>query len=151
VEIQALVSKASFGYCSRKAEGFDYNRLSLLVAVLEKRMGLHLESEDIFVNIAGGIKVEDPAADLAVCVAIASAFREQLVMPDTAVYGEIGLAGEIRSITQAALRVNEAQKLGFKHCVLPKNNYKGLKVETEDMEIIPVSTLKEAIDIILRR
>lgn len=149
VEIQSLVSRSSFGYARRRAQGFDFNRLSLLVAVLEKRMGLALEAEDIFINVAGGIKIEDPAADLAVCAVIASSFREQVVMPGTVVLGEVGLSGEIRSISQAATRINEAQKLGFKHCVLPKNSIKNLKLKTSDMEIIPVSTLKEALDIIL--
>jgi len=150
VEIQALVSKSSFGYALRRAQGFDYNRLALLVAVLEKRMGLHLEAEDIFVNVAGGIKVEDPAADLAVAVAIASGFREQLVMPETMVLGEVGLAGEIRSVSQAILRINEAEKLGFKHCILPRNNYKNLEdYSKEAIELIAVSTLKEALDIAL--
>jgi DNA repair protein RadA/Sms len=151
VEIQSLVSKSGFGYARRRTQGYDYNRLSLLVAVLEKRLGLHLEAEDIFVNVAGGIKIEDPAADLAVAVAVASAFSEQLVMPDTVVLGEIGLAGEIRSISQVILRINESQKLGFKHCVLPRNNHKNLKDYKDSIELIPVSTLREALDIILRR
>jgi len=151
VEIQALVSKSSFGYARRRSQGFDFNRLSLLVAVLEKRIGLHLEAEDIFVNVAGGIKIEDPAADLGVAVAIASAFREELVAPQTAILGEVGLAGEIRSISQAAIRINEASKLGFKHCILPGNNYKHLGEKAEDIELIPVSTLKETLDIALRR
>jgi DNA repair protein RadA/Sms len=151
VEIQALVSKSSFGYARRRAQGFDYNRLSLLVAVLEKRIGLHLEAEDIFVNVAGGIKIDDPAADLGVAIAISSAFREHLVMADTVVLGEIGLAGEVRSIAQATLRINEAEKLGFKHCVLPRNNYKNLNYKKDALELIPVSALKEALDIILRR
>lgn len=151
VEIQALVSKSSFGYARRRAQGFDFNRLSLLIAVLEKRVGLHLEAEDIFVNVAGGIKVEDPAADLGVAVAIASAFREELVAPETAILGEVGLAGEIRSISQAAIRVNEASKLGFKYCVLPGNNHKHFGKKQEGIELIPVSTLKETLDIALRR
>jgi DNA repair protein RadA/Sms len=151
VEIQALVSKSSFGYARRRTQGFDFNRMTLLVAVLEKRVGLHLEAEDIFVNVAGGIKVEDPAADLAVAVAIASAFREQLSLPETVVLGEVGLAGEIRSISQAALRINEAGKLGFKNCILPKNNHKNLDYKKEKIELIPVSSLNEALDIILRR
>ena len=151
VEVQSLVSKSSFGYARRRAQGFDYNRLSLLVAVLEKRIGLALEAEDIFINVAGGIKVEDPGADLGVAVAVCSAFREQQVLPETVVLGEIGLAGKIRSISQAVLRINEAEKLGFKHCVLPRNNYKNLKMDKKAMELIPVSTLKEALDIILGR
>jgi len=147
VEIQSLVSKSSFGYAQRRTQGYDYNRLSLLVAVLEKRIGLHLEAEDIFVNVAGGIKIEDPAADLAVAVAVSSAFREELVLPETVVLGEIGLAGEIRSISQVTLRINEAEKLGFKHCILPRNNCKNLDYRKNTIELIPVSTLKEALDI----
>ncbi|MFH1457549.1 MAG: DNA repair protein RadA [Candidatus Omnitrophota bacterium] len=150
VEIQSLVSKSSFGYARRRSQGFDYNRLSLLVAVLEKRIGLGLEAEDIFVNVAGGIKIEDPAADLAVAVAVASAFRDQLIIPETVVLGEVGLAGEIRSISQVILRINEAQKLGFKHCVIPRNNFKALKMDKPRIELIPVSTLKEALDVIMR-
>ena len=150
VEIQALVSKSSFGYARRRADGFDFNRLSLLIAVLEKRVGLHLETEDVFVNVAGGIKIEDPSGDLAVAVAVASAFREQLVVPETVVLGEVGLAGEIRSVSQISLRINEAEKLGFKHCVLPGNNLKSLKNHKGGIELLPVSTLKEALDIILK-
>jgi DNA repair protein RadA/Sms len=149
VEIQSLVSRSSFGYARRRAQGFDSNRLSLLVAVLEKRIGLALEAEDIFVNVAGGIKIEDPTADLAVSVAVASAFRDRLIMPGAAVLGEVGLSGEIRSISQISLRVNEAEKLGFKHCIIPRNNYNTLKNFKGNIEIIPVSTLKEGLDIAL--
>lgn len=149
VEIQALVAKANFGYASRRAEGFDYNRLNLLIAVLEKRIGLHLGSEDIFVNVAGGIKIEDPAADLAVATAAASAFRGQPVLAECVVLGEVGLAGEIRSVTQAAMRLSEARNLGFKRCVLPANNKDPLPRGKGSIEIIPVSTLKEALDILL--
>ncbi len=147
VEIQALVSRSSFGYARRRSQGFDYNRLSLLVAVLEKRIGLALEAEDIFVNVAGGIKIEDPAADLAVALAIDSALHERRVMADCVVLGEVGLAGEIRSISQVSLRINEAAKLGFTHCIVPKNNYKNLDVKKARIELIPVATLKEALDV----
>ncbi len=147
VEIQSLVSRSSFGYARRRAEGFDFNRLSLLVAVLEKRIGLSLEAEDIFVNVAGGINIEDPAADLAVSLAVSSAFRDQPVLPDLVVLGEVGLAGEIRSISQAVLRINEAEKLGFKHCILPANSMKNLDYKSKKIELIPVGTLKQAIDI----
>ncbi len=150
VEIQSLVSRSSFGYARRRAQGFDFNRLSLLVAVLEKRMGLALEAEDIFINVTGGIKIEDPAADLAVCAVIASSFRDQEVLPKAVVLGEVGLSGEIRSISQVLTRINEAEKLGFQHCILPKNSIKNLKLKKSDMEIIAVSTLKEALDIILK-
>ena len=149
VEVQSLVSKGSFGFPRRRAQGFDFNRLSLLVAVLEKRLGLALETEDIFINVAGGIKIEDPAADLAVCAVIASSFRDQVVIPKAVVLGEVGLSGEIRSISQVLTRVNEAEKLGFKHCILPKNSIKNINFKKSDLEIIAVSTLKEALDIIL--
>lgn len=150
VEIQALVSKSSFGYARRRSQGFDYNRLTLLVAVLEKRIGLHLETEDIFVNVAGGIKIEDPTADLAVCAAIASAFSGRAILYDSVVLGEVGLAGEIRSISQVNLRINEAEKLGFRRCILPKNNYKNLDYKKDAIELIGVSTLKETLDLILQ-
>jgi DNA repair protein RadA/Sms len=149
VEIQALVSKSSFGYALRRAQGFDYNRLVLLAAVLEKRVGLMLEAEDIFINVVGGIKIEDPAVDLAVAAAVTSAFREQLIMADTLVLGEVGLAGEIRSISQVVLRINEAAKLGFKHCILPKINCKNLDYKKDSIELVPVTNLKEALDILL--
>ncbi|MBI4982670.1 MAG: DNA repair protein RadA [Candidatus Omnitrophica bacterium] len=151
VEIQALVARSSFGYASRRAQGFDFNRLSLLIAVLEKRMGLALEAEDIFINVAGGIKIEDPSADLAVASAIASAFGDKMVLPETVVVGEVGLAGEIRSVAQVSLRISEAQRLGFKRCILPKNNFKNLRLENSNIELVPVSTLKEALDILLGR
>lgn len=151
VEIQALVARSSFGYARRRAQGFDFNRLSLLVAVLEKRVGLSLEAEDIFVNVAGGIKIEDPAADLAVATSIASAQRETPVIPGSVVLGEVGLAGEIRSISQAGLRINEAQRLGFNHCVLPKNNLRSLDYKEEGIELIPAAALKEVLDIILKK
>ncbi|MBU1998225.1 MAG: DNA repair protein RadA [Candidatus Omnitrophota bacterium] len=150
VEIQALVAKSSFGYAQRRAQGFDSNRLSLLVAVLEKRIGLSLENEDIFVNVAGGIKIEDPAADLAVAVAVASSFLEKLVIDQAVVLGEVGLGGELRGTTQVALRINEAAKLGFKHAIIPKNNTKGLDYKKDLIELSAASVLKEALDIALR-
>jgi DNA repair protein RadA/Sms len=148
VEIQSLVSKSSFGYALRRAQGFDFNRLSLLVAVLEKRIGLHLEAQDIFINVAGGIKIEDPAADLAVAVSVASAFKEQLVMPHTVILGEVGLAGEIRSVSQPVSRINEAQKLGFEHCILPKNNCRDPQLKKAGIELIPVVSLQEALGLV---
>lgn len=148
VEVQSLVSKSGFGYARRRAQGFDYNRMSLLVAVLEKRIGLRLETEDIFVNIAGGIKLEDPAADLAVAVAIASAFEDRVVDAQTVILGEVGLAGEIRSVSQLALRLNELERLGFKQCVLPRNNYKNLNSHQDTIELMSVSSLKEALEMV---
>src|SRR3954466_15862582 len=113
VEVQALVSTSSYGNARRMASGIDQNRLSLLLAVLEKRAGLNLLGEDVFINIAGGMTVDEPAADLAVVGAVASSLRNRPIRPGTAVFGEVGLAGEIRGTTQAALRVREAAQMGF--------------------------------------
>lgn len=151
VEMQALVSRANFGYASRRSQGFDYNRLILMVAVLEKRVGLALEAQDIFVNVAGGMKLEDPACDLGVAVALYSAFKEQPVITDTVVLGEVGLGAEIRSISQVSVRVNEAQKMGFKRVILPKNNFKNLDHKKGALEIVGVSTVKEALEIVTSR
>ena len=146
LEIQALSSRSSFGYPVRRAEGFDYNRLNVIVAVLEKRLGLHLENEDIFINVAGGVKVDDPACDLAVALAIVSSFKEKAVSNDAVVIGEVGLDSEIRSVTQVALRIHEAQKLGFKRCIIPKNN-----LDTKDtygIELLGVRNIQEALELI---
>lgn len=144
LEIQALVSRTSFGYPVRRAGGFDLNRLNLIVAVLEKRLGLHLESEDVFVNVAGGVKVDDPACDLAVALAIVSSFKEKAVRKDTVVMGEIGLTAEIRTVTQAASRINESEKLGFTQCLLPKSNIDNHS--KPGIELIPVHTIQEAVE-----
>lgn len=149
VEIQALVSKTTFGYPARRSQGFDLNRMGLLSAVLEKRIGLPLETEDIFVNVVGGIKAEDPAADLSVITAIASSFQEKPVLFDAVILGEVGLAGEVRSISQAGLRINEAEKLGFKQCLLPKSNCQNPEYSKSKIELIPVSSVKEALGIAL--
>jgi DNA repair protein RadA/Sms len=149
VEIQSLVSKGSFGMVRRRCQGFDYNRLSLLVAVLEKKIGLNLQDKDIFLNVAGGIKIVDPAADLGVVLSIASALQDKIISPDIVVLGEVGLASEVRSISQAVVRINEAQKLGFKRCILPKNNLKNkLDLKNTKIEIIGVETVKEALEVI---
>ncbi|MEW6170714.1 MAG: DNA repair protein RadA [Candidatus Omnitrophota bacterium] len=147
VEIQALVSKAGFGYATRKAQGIDYNRLSLLVAVLEKRLQLHLETQDIFVNIAGGIKVTDPAVDLALVFAVASGFLEKPIPEDLVMLGEVGLASEVRSISNMQLRINEIERMGFKRIIMPKNNLKGLDKKNK-IELIGINSIKEAMEAI---
>jgi DNA repair protein RadA/Sms len=149
VEVQALVTRSSFGYPTRRAEGFDSNRLSLLIAVLEKRMGLALETSDVFVNVAGGISLEDPAADLGVLMAIASAFLDRPVSSDTLLLGEVGLTGEIRSIAQPLIRINEAEKLGFHRCFLPKNSMRGLNAGGT-MKLTGISNLQQAFDACLQ-
>ena len=147
VEIQALCSHAGFGYPSRRSQGFDYNRLNLLIAVLEKRIGLHLQNEDVFINVVGGIKIEDPAADLAVSLAIASAFSDQPVVDNSIIFGEVGLGGETRSVLQVGLRLKEAQRLGFKACILPKGNLKDSDNRGHRLDLISVGSLKEAMDV----
>lgn len=150
VEIQALVSHSGFGYARRRSQGFDFNRMNLLLAVLEKRIGLHLESEDVLVNVVGGIKIEDPAADLGVSAAIASAFQDKPILEDGLILGEVGLAGEIRSILHAGQRINEAERLGFKICVLPGAGLSRLDYKGNSIELKPVSSLKESLGVILR-
>ena len=149
VEIQALVSKSSFGMVSRRTQGIDNNRLSLLVAVLEKKLGLHLGDKDIFVNVAGGVKIIDPAADLGVVISIASAFQERIISSDTIVLGEVGLAGEVRSISQISSRINEARRLGFKRCIIPKNNLtERFSLKDDRLKIIPVMTVQETLELV---
>jgi len=147
VEIQGLVSRSSFNMVRHKAQGFDANRLSLLIAVLEKRLGLNLQDKDIFLNVVGGVKVVDPAADLAVVVALASALLDKPVAFDTVILGEVGLSSEVRSVSQLAIRMNEADKLGFKICVVPKNNLKmKLDLKRKNIKVIGVETVKEALE-----
>lgn len=150
VEVQGLVSRSVFGMVRQKAQGFDANRLALLVAVLEKRMGLNLQDQDIFLNVVGGVKVMDPAADLAVVLAVASAYLDRVISFDTVVFGEVGLSAEIRSVSQAVSRINEAQRLGFKRCLLPRNNLNNMQsaVNNSKIETIGVESIKEALDLI---
>lgn len=130
VETQALICRTNFGMPRRTATGTDYNRVNLLMAVLEKRLGLPMTECDAYVNVVGGMKVNEPALDLAIVLAILSSYKDIPVSPDTIVFGEVGLSGEIRGVSAAEQRVNEAVKLGFKHCILPKISMKNLtKIE----------------------
>lgn len=129
VEIQALVNPTSFGYPKRTASGFDLNRLNLLIAVLERRTKLNLSDKDIYVNVVGGLRLADPAADLAVCMAIASASAGRRIDDGVVVFGEVGLGGEVRSVTNVDRRVSEAQKLGFKQAIAPKYGNKNTFVK----------------------
>jgi DNA repair protein RadA/Sms len=145
VEVQALVSTTSYGNARRMASGLDQNRLSLLLAVLEKRAGLNLIAEDVFVNVAGGLSIDEPAADLAIVGAVASSLRNRPIRPRTAVFGEVGLAGEIRGTSQAALRVREAAQMGFTRCVVPDGNV-GAPDVPASCEVAGVRTVSEALD-----
>ncbi len=149
IEVQALVSYSNFGTARRTATGIDYNRVVILMAVLEKRAGMDLGSYDSYVNLAGGIKMNEPALDLGVIVAIASSFRDRTIDPYTIVFGEVGLTGEVRGVNMAEKRVLEAAKLGFKKCILPKANLKGLK-DIPGMQLNGVSNISEVLELIIR-
>ncbi len=149
VEVQALVSSSNYGTARRMASGVDQQRLSLLLAVLEKRAGLNLMGDDVFVNIAGGMAVDEPASDLGVVAAIVSSVRNRPVPPTTAVFGEVGLAGEIRGITQAGLRVREAAQMGFTRCLMPEANIDPKDRPIGACELLGVRTVGEALDHLL--
>ena len=150
LEVQALVSTTCFGMPRRTAAGFDYNRTLLLLAVLEKRVGLVLGDQDVYVNTIGGIRMAEPAADLAVAVAIASSFRNRPVDPHTVVMGEVGLTGEIRMVPRAELRIQEAWKMGFRRFVLPAGNLTALKQRKAEAEYIGVRQVAEALAAVLQ-
>ncbi len=146
VEVQALVSPTSFGTPRRSSLGIDSNRTNLLLAVLEKRVGLELLGDDVFVSIAGGLEVPEPAADLGVAAAIASSFRNLPVPMGTALFGEVGLGGEIRGVGQAGLRIREAAQMGFTRCILPARN---VPPDATGIELIGVDTLGDALEKLL--
>jgi len=142
VELQALVSQSFLAIPRRTTIGVDHNRVALLVAVLEKKMGVKLFNQDVFVNVAGGVQVDEPAVDLGIIAAIASSYEEKAIDPRTVIFGEVGLAGEVRAIAQAEARVKEAGKLGFERCVLPLSNSSQLS-HIKSPELIGVSSLAE--------
>jgi len=145
VEVQALTNPTSFGLPRRTANGVDFGRLLLIAAVLSKRVGLRLGNQDIMVNVTGGLKVGEPAADLGIALAVASSFRDTGVDPQLAVVGEVGLSGELRAVSQLDRRVAEAARLGFKRCLVPKA---GARISApRDIELVPVSTLREAVGV----
>ena len=145
VEIQALVAPTGFGTPRRTALGIDSNRVALLAAVLEKKVGLEILTCDLFVNVAGGLSLDDPAADLATIAALASSFRERAIPPRTLLLGEVGLAGEVRAVSQPELRLAEAARLGFERAVLPAANARHADVP-RGLEVVPVETVAEALD-----
>jgi DNA repair protein RadA/Sms len=148
IELQALVVPTPFGVPRRTAQGVDVNRVSLLVAVMEKRLGVHLNNQDIFLNIAGGMKVEEPAADLGVIAAIASNSKDKLIDPEIVVFGEVGLGGEVRGVNQSEVRLKEAARMGFKRCLLPKQNQEKMR-GVKGIDLIGIRTVPEAIKILL--
>lgn len=150
MEIQALVCKSNFGMPRRTAAGIDYNRVNLLMAVLEKRVGLPLSGYDAYVNIAGGIRMNEPAVDLGIIMAVASSYKNRPVSEDTIVFGEVGLSGEVRAVTMPEQRVAEAKKLGFKVCVVPEVSLKSIgKVEgIEGIEVIGVKSVNQTMNLL---
>ena len=144
IETQALVSTAAYGTAQRSANGFDYRRLNMLLAVLEKRVGFKLAQKDVFLNIAGGLRVTDPAIDLGVIAAILSSNVDTAIEGDTALCGEVGLSGEIRPVSRIEQRVAEAQKLGFKRILIPAANLKAINPHTYDIQITPCRRVEDA-------
>ena len=145
IETQALVSTAAYGTPQRSATGFDLRRLNMLLAVLEKRVGFKLAAKDVFLNIAGGIKVTDPAIDLSVIAAVLSSNVDTAIERNVAMAGEVGLSGEIRPVTRIAQRIGEAQKLGFSRMLIPEANMKGLDAKAFGMELVPVARVEHAL------
>ena len=147
-EVQSLVTATGFGNPRRMSTGFDYNRLNLILAVLEKREGLFFSNLDAYLNIVGGLKLEEPAVDLAVAMTLVSSLRDKPIDDDMVIFGEIGLSGEVRSISRITERVAEAARLGFKQCVVPKSNIKALGKLKDSISVIGVSSLSEALNLI---
>lgn len=144
IEVQALVSSAVYGYPQRSSTGFDLRRMNMLLAVLEKRVGFKLAQKDVFLNIAGGLRVNDPAIDLAVISAILSSNMDVEIERDICMAGEIGLSGEIRPVNRIEQRISEAEKLGFTRMILPKHNMQGLDTKKWKIQLIPVRKVEEA-------
>ncbi len=149
-EVQGLVTTTGFGNPRRVTTGYDYNRLNLLLAVLEKRLGLFFSNLDAYLNVAGGLRLDEPAADLSVALSLVSALRDVPLDEKTIVFGEIGLSGELRSVPRAAERVSEAQRLGFTTCILPKSCLQQLKDKSVTMELVAVSSLFDAVKLVHR-
>lgn len=147
IEIQALVCQSNFGIPRRQATGTDFNRLNLLMAVLEKRVGLQVSGCDAYVNIAGGMRLQEPALDLGIIMALVSSYKNRAIDDKTVVFGEVGLSGEVRAVNMTEQRVLEAKKLGFTHCVVPRSGLEGLS-KIEGIKITGVATVRDAIDLI---
>ena len=147
LEVQALVCRTNFGMPRRTAAGTDYNRVNLLMAVLEKRAGFHLSDCDAYVNIAGGLKMNEPSLDLGIVMALVSSYQDKALDEDTIIFGEVGLSGEIRGVSMTKQRILEAKKLGFQKCILPKVSLEGLE-KIDGISLIGVSGVKEAIKLL---
>lgn len=147
-EVQALVSKSGFAVPRRTATGFDYNRMAIIIAVLEKRLGFFFGGLDVYINIVGGFKLDEPAADLSIALALYSSLRDKVVNEKTIAFGEIGLGGELRNISHAVQRISEAQRMGFEKCILPSQSLKGIDTSRFTMKIIGARSIREAFNAI---
>ena len=147
-EVQALVTTTGFGNPRRMSNGFDYNRLNLLLAILEKRQGLYFSNLDTYLNVVGGMRLDEPACDLAVCMALVSGLRDVPIDEKLIAFGEVGLSGEIRSVSRVQSRINEAARLGFTQCVLPSSCIKQITKKPDQIELIGVKNIKEALSLI---
>ena len=151
IEVQALVAASAFPTSSRRSTGLDQNRLALLLAVLEKRMGYQLHHCDVFVSVAGGMKIVEPAIDLGILMAVASSFCNKPIHHETVVLGEVGLGGEVRSVPRIESRIKEAIHMGFRQCILPKRNLKGLPKElTQKIALTGIDLVEDAIHALIR-
>jgi DNA repair protein RadA/Sms len=148
VELQALVSSTSYAMPKRMANGVELNRVSLLLAVMEKRLGLHLSGQDVYVNVVGGMHIDEPAIDLGIVAAVTSSLREVAIEPGLLILGEVGLGGEVRAISQAELRIREAAKMGFKRCLLPERNLAKLE-GIDGIELMGIREVGDALDAVL--
>ena len=149
-EIQSLVTPSGFGNPRRMATGIDYNRMAMLIAVLEKRCGYFLGNMDCYTNVIGGLRIDETAADLSIALAIVSSLKDVVVPEKTIAFGEIGLAGEIRSVTCCEQRVKEAAKLGFEKCIIPYHNYSKLpKALLNEIEVVPAKNIRSAFEAIM--
>ena len=147
-EIQGLATTSGFGNPRRMATGFDYNRMAMLIAILEKRAGYFFSNMDCYLNIVGGLRADEPASDLAVAVALISSLKDAIIDSETIVFGEIGLAGEIRMVNNCEQRIKESERLGFKRCIIPRQNMKKLnKASFTDIEVIGVRNVREAFEV----
>lgn len=143
-EVQALVSKSGFSAPRRTCTGFDYNRMAIIIAVLEKRLGFFFGGLDVYINIVGGFKLDEPAADLSIAMALYSSLTDKVVSDKTIAFGEIGLGGELRNISHAEQRLSEAQRMGFEKCILPAQSLKGIDISKYSMKIVGVRSIKAA-------
>lgn len=145
-EVQALVTTTNFGIPRRMTNGFDHNRLNLLIAVLEKRAGYFFGNTDTYVNVAGGLRVDEPASDLSVSLALISSLKDAPIREDVIAFGEVGLGGEIRGVGNCEQRIKEAERLGFKRCIIPYHNFKNLTIKNAKIDIVPVRTIRAAFE-----